>query len=60
MPDFERVLDDLRVHMAPTDRKRAYAKGFNAGKSHARKEFLYVTAFCISLTSISVVLSILW
>lgn len=44
MPDFERVLDQLRVDLARTPEERAHAEGFNAGKSHARKEMAKLIA----------------
>lgn len=45
MPDFERLIDQLRVDMARTPEKRAYAEGFNAGKRQARKEIAITAVF---------------
>jgi hypothetical protein len=43
MPDFERITDKLREDMARTERHRhEYARGFTAGKSHARKQVAVV------------------
>lgn len=45
MPDFERLIDQLREDMARTPEERAYAEGFNAGKRYARKKIAIMAAF---------------
>ncbi len=40
MPDLERWFDDLALHLALTPEQQAYEKGFQDGKSLARKEML--------------------
>ncbi|WP_165495672.1 hypothetical protein [Marinobacter halodurans] len=42
---MERLIDDLRVHLASTPEERAYARGFNAGKYFARKQAAWCFAF---------------
>ena len=38
MPDFERVIDQLREHVAQTPEQQGWARGFRAGKKRARIE----------------------
>ena len=38
MPDFERLTDSLREHLADTPEKKGWAAGYAAGKSRARRE----------------------
>ena len=38
MPDFERLTDGLRVHVAPDAVTREWARGYTAGKTRARLE----------------------
>ena len=45
MPDFERILDELRIDVANTPEEKARAEGFIEGKSYARKEILYIVIF---------------
>ena len=45
MPDFERVMDSLREHAAKTPEDRAWARGYAAGKTRARRETLVVVVF---------------
>lgn len=45
MPDMERLTDDLWVHLARTQEDKAYARGFIAGKSFARKQVAWCVAF---------------
>lgn len=47
MPDFERVFDDLTIHMAKTPEEKAYVRGHIAGKKHARKQIFYISLFVI-------------
>ncbi|MEH6566203.1 MAG: hypothetical protein V7756_12815 [Halopseudomonas sp.] len=49
MPDFERILDQLRFDLADTPEKKAHAAGFIAGKRHARKEIALIVAFVAAL-----------
>jgi hypothetical protein len=42
MPDFERLTDSLRLHLAKNPEQLAWAKGFKAGKKHARIEVLVI------------------
>lgn len=44
MPDFERLTDSLREHAAKTPEKKAWAAGYTAGKTRARKEVVAVVA----------------
>lgn len=44
MPDFERLTDKLAVDVASSIDKKAWAKGYIAGKSRARFEVLAVVA----------------
>lgn len=48
MPDFERLMDDLAVHTAPSAESRAYARGVAAGKTRARRQVALV-ALCVAL-----------
>lgn len=42
MPDFENIIDDLRVHIAQTPEEKAFEKGRIEGKAFARIEIMYV------------------
>ena len=42
MPDFERLTDSLREHLAADPEQRGWAKGFKAGKKQARIEVLVI------------------
>ncbi len=42
MPDMERVVDDLRLHVAKTPEDKAFVKGFIEGKDRARKEIVFI------------------
>lgn len=42
---MERLTDDLWVHLARTQEDKAYARGFIAGKSFARKQVAWCVAF---------------
>jgi hypothetical protein len=44
MPDFERLTDSLREHVASNPEQAAWARGFVAGKRKARIEVLVVLA----------------
>ena len=44
MPDFERLTDKLAVDVANSIDKKAWVKGYIAGKSRARLEVLAVVA----------------
>lgn len=52
MPDFERVLDELRLDLAKTPEEKSYAEGYIAGKNYARKEMLYTILFFVGLGAI--------
>lgn len=60
MPDFERITDDLHLHLAGTPEEKAYAKGFIAGKNYARKEVLilillmFIIVLIVIMTTIGV------
>lgn len=45
MPDFERLTDKLAEDLAKTPEQRAYAIGFNEGKSFARIQLLRLFLF---------------
>jgi hypothetical protein len=45
MPDFERVFDDLSLHLAKTPEDRVRAEGFISGKNSARKEIVILFLF---------------
>lgn len=49
MPNFERITDSLKIHVARTPEKKAYAKGFVDGKSKARKEVMFLAFTAIFL-----------
>lgn len=42
MPDFERLTDSLKIHLAPCDAAREWEYGYQAGKKRARSEVLFV------------------
>lgn len=42
MPDFERLWDGLSLFLARTPEEVAYEKGFQDGKTKARKEVLRI------------------
>jgi hypothetical protein len=44
MPDFERVTDSLREHVAKSPEAKAWAQGYAAGKTRARWEVVVVLA----------------
>ena len=44
MPDFERVIDQLRLDLAKSPVEIARAEGFIAGKRYARKQVAFVAA----------------
>ncbi len=44
MPDFERLTDNLREHLAKTQEQKGWAAGYAAGKSRARLEVAAVCA----------------
>lgn len=45
MPDMERLTDKLMLDLAKTPEQVAYAQGYIAGKSRARKEVAILAAF---------------
>lgn len=52
MPDFERLTDSLREHVARTPKQKGWAAGYAAGKSRARREVAVIAAvlyFAIAL-----------
>ncbi len=51
MPDFERIVDDLRLELAETPEQKQYVLGFIDGKAKARKEMV----LCALVGSIIVV-----
>jgi hypothetical protein len=55
MPDFERVVDQLRIDLAKTPEQKVYAVGLVAGKNRVRKEAMIV---CIVVLVLVVVLPI--
>ena len=57
MPDFERIIDQLRVDLATTPEEKAHALGFIAGKRHARKQIALIVAFALALTVLITVLA---
>ena len=42
MPDFERLIDSLRVYMARDAIERAWARGYAAGKRRSRIEIALI------------------
>jgi len=52
MPDFERVVDQLRLDLAKTPEEKARAVGYIEGKRYARKEIAILTAFVVALCSL--------
>lgn len=42
MPDFERILDQLRVDMVETPEEAAWHRGYVRGKTRARREIVSV------------------
>jgi hypothetical protein len=48
MPDFERIIDSARIHAAPDDAMREWAKGYAAGKTRARME-VFAIALCFGI-----------
>lgn len=44
MPDFERLTDSLREHVATTPEQKGWAAGYAAGKSRARIEVAAIIA----------------
>ncbi|SER36234.1 hypothetical protein SAMN02982919_02243 [Giesbergeria anulus] len=53
MPDFERVLDNLREQCSPTPESRSYAKGYTEGKTKARIQILLVLIAVTLIVAIS-------
>lgn len=49
MPDFERVLDNLRVDLAEDELERQRAMGFIEGKRFARREMLFVLLILMAI-----------
>lgn len=57
MPDFERIIDQLRVDLATNPEEKAHALGFIAGKRHARKQIAQIAAFVLALAVLIAVLA---
>lgn len=55
MPDFERVLDNLRVDLAKNELERQRAIGFIEGKRFARKEMLFLLLIVIAISAYVVI-----
>jgi len=55
MPDFERVIDKLRLDLAKTPEEHAYARGYIEGKRKARRQVAMLTAF-LGIIAVAVVL----
>lgn len=49
MPDFERVLDQMRVELAQSPEERARAEGFIEGKRYARKEIALMVGVLVGI-----------
>lgn len=49
MPDFERLTDDLMLDLAKTPEQTAYAQGYIAGKTQARKDVAIIAMFLMFL-----------
>jgi hypothetical protein len=47
MPDFERLTDSLRIFAAPDAVTREWAKGYAAGKKHARIQCAFTVAVAV-------------
>lgn len=45
MPDMERTLRSLELHIAKTPEQKAYAKGLHAGMDRARIQMVWVSLF---------------
>lgn len=43
MPDFERILDSLRVEVAKSPAEKSFEQGFIAGKNQARYEIAAIS-----------------
>ncbi len=52
MPDYERIIDEFSVAAADTPEKKAYAKGFIAGKRYARVELIRMIVFLAALAGV--------
>lgn len=55
MPDFERVLDNLRVDLAKNELERQRAIGFIEGKRFARKEMLFLFLIVTAISAYVVI-----
>lgn len=54
MPDFERPLRDLEMHVADTPEEKAFIAGKHAGLDQARKEVaLILAAVVLAVTLLS-------
>ncbi len=42
MPDFERLIDDLKIQFAKSAVTREWASGYKSGKSRARWEVFWI------------------
>lgn len=49
MPDFERVMDSLRVDMAKSPEEAAHARGYIEGKRDARKQVAMQAGFVAAI-----------
>ena len=52
MPDFERILDSLSLHLSQQDKERsAYLRGYIAGKTRARIEVAVILAALVIIAT---------
>lgn len=54
MPDFERLIDSLSIHIADTPEEKAYMSGFIAGKRKARLEILVIFSVMFTLLLLAI------
>ena len=47
MPDFERLIDHMRIKLATSAVSREWARGYAAGKTVARREAAIVAAVLV-------------
>jgi hypothetical protein len=50
MPDFERPIRDMRLHLAKTEQERAVIAAYHRGQDHARREIAIIALIAAILT----------
>ena len=52
MPDFERPIRDMRLHLAKTEQERAIIEAYHRGEDRARRQIAIVALIAAIITVI--------